>query len=85
MSVCVYRVDPLFRACPGQPGHPSYLHSQVSSAGHGLSGQKLLFETAGEHLLSEQSSSFGLLVVPLHIFVTSNCCSYSKVGQIRKY
>lgn len=71
LCLCVfYRVDPLFRACPGQPGHPSYLHSQVSSAGHGLSGQKLLFKTAGEHLLSEQSNSLSLLVVPLHIIVT---------------
>lgn len=42
------RVDPLFRACPGQFGHPSYLHGQVSPADHGLSGQRLFLKTAGE-------------------------------------
>ena len=52
--VFVYRVDPLLRACPGQSGHPSYLHSQVSSADHGLPGQRLLLQTAGELSLPEQ-------------------------------
>lgn len=36
------RVDPLFGACSGQFGHASHLHSQVSTADHGLSGQGFL-------------------------------------------
>lgn len=67
VCVCVcYRLDPLFGACAGQFGHTSYLHSQVSSADHGLSGQRLLLQTAGELSLSEQSSTFSLSSVPPH-------------------
>lgn len=55
-------MDPLFRACPGQLSHPSYLHSQVSSADYGLPDQRLLLQTAGKSSVPMLTSSVSFLV-----------------------
>lgn len=65
LTKCLFsRMDSLLGARPGQLSHPSYLHSQVSSADHGLSDQRLLLQTAGKSSvplpMSSLSSSFGV-------------------------